>query len=143
MKKLFILPLLLFVLAACRQNGNSGSTETALSTFDSADAPVFSFEKETYDFGQITEGEKVVYDFKFTNTGKSPLIIGNATATCGCTAPEYPKEPIAPGAGGTIHVVFNSAGKSGMQDKVITLSANTASGTYQLHLMGDVKPKNK
>lgn len=143
MKKLFFIPLLVLALSACKQNSTSTGTETVLSSIDSAEAPVFSFEKESYDFGQITDGEKVVYDFKFTNTGKSPLIISNASATCGCTVPEYPTEPIKPGESGNIHVVFNSTGKSGLQDKVITLTANTTGGTYQLHLIGEVKPKNK
>ncbi len=143
MKKLFFLPLLLLSLSSCNQNSSSTGAETALSTLDAAEAPVFSFEKESYNFGQITDGEKVVYDFKFTNTGKSPLIITNASATCGCTVPEYPTDPIKPGESGDIHVVFNSSGKSGLQDKVITLNANTTGGTYQLHLIGEVKPKNK
>ncbi|MFM6954742.1 MAG: DUF1573 domain-containing protein [Sphingobacteriaceae bacterium] len=83
-----------------------------------------------------------MYDFFFTNTGKSALIISSAAATCGCTVPEYPKEPLAPGKTGIIHVVFNSTGKSGMQNKTITLTTNTFKGNEELHLVGNVKPKN-
>ena len=102
-----------------------------------------TFAKESHDFGQVNEGDKVVYDFFFTNTGKSALIISSAAATCGCTVPEYPKNPLAPGKTGIIHVVFNSTGKAGMQNKTITLTTNTYKGNEELHLVGNVKPKNK
>lgn len=141
MKKLFILPLLAFTMSACQQQNTSSDAAAENVNVDPATAPVFRFEKESYDFGEITEGEQVSYDFSFTNTGKSPLIISSASATCGCTVPEYPHEPVAPGEKGTIHVVFNSTGKSGMQNKVVTLTANTASGSQELHVVGNVKPK--
>ncbi len=141
MKKPAILLLLAFTINACQQQNTSNTAATENAQVDPAIAPVFSFEKETYDFGEITEGEQVSYDFTFTNTGKSPLIISSASATCGCTVPEYPNQPIAPGEKGTIHVVFNSTGKSGMQNKVVTLTANTATGSHELHVVGNVKPK--
>src|SRR6476661_3613110 len=118
MKKLFIAAAAVAVLASCNNTKGTSQTETTPSggtdvyaSVDEANAPKFKFERETYDFGEISQGEKVSYDFKFTNTGKSPLIVSNTTATCGCTVPEPPKEPIAPGATGIIHVVFDSAGK--------------------------------
>ena len=110
---------------------------------DSLNAPVIKFEQNSYYFGQINSGEKASHDFEFTNTGKSPLIITSATATCGCTVPDYPKEPIAPGEDGKISVVFNSEGKEGMQNKVITITANTVPATTEVHLLGDVKPLKK
>ena len=106
-------------------------------------APVITFDSSTCNFGTLAIGEKFPHTFRFTNTGKSALIISNATATCGCTVPEYPKQPLAPGKTGIIHVVFNSTGKSGMQNKIITLTTNTFKGNEELHLVGNVKPKNK
>ena len=140
MKKILFLALIALCAGACSQQ-NPEQTATQ-SVVDPEKAPIMQFESESYDFGQITEGESVVYDFKFTNTGKGPLIISNASATCGCTVPEYPKEPVEPGQKGSIHVVFNSTGKSGMQNKVVTLNVNTLTGTQQLHLVGNVNPKN-
>ncbi len=134
--------LLLFIALITSACSSSNSSE-GKANVDKATAPIMTFAKESHDFGQVNEGDKVVFDFFFTNTGKSALIISNATATCGCTVPEYPKQPLAPGKTGIIHVVFNSTGKSGMQNKIITLTTNTFKGNEELHLVGNVKPKNK
>lgn len=115
----------------------AGSTVTATQT----NAPVMNFDKSSYDFGKITRGDKVTYNFKFTNTGKSPLIITNAVASCGCTTPNWPKTPVAPGQGGQITVVFNSTGKIGLQDKMITITANTHPAQTVVHLVGEVLEK--
>jgi len=150
MKKVFLGIIAASMLAAC--NSNSAKT-TAASKTDSAasttaatastnvaatDLPVMKFERETHDFGKIKSGDVVHYEFKFTNTGKSPLIITNATATCGCTKPEYPKTPVAPGASDVIKVTFNSTGKMGLQDKQVTVTANTNPAESRVHLLGDV-----
>jgi hypothetical protein len=147
MKKVFLGILAAGMLAAC--NSNSAKTNTTAKA-DSAtgtstatnvaatDLPVMKFERETHDFGKIKSGDLVHYDFKFTNTGKSPLIITNATATCGCTKPEYPKTPVAPGASDVIKVTFNSTGKMGLQDKQVTVTANTNPAESRVHLLGDV-----
>lgn len=87
--------------------------------------PEMTFEKTHHNFGKIKQGEKVEYAFKFVNTGGANLIINSATATCGCTVPDYPKHPVPPGEEGVIPVVFNSAGKSNHQQKTITITANT------------------
>ena len=149
MKKVFLSIMCLSLLAACT-NQNSTVTENSTDTqeiatvasVDTANAPVFKFEKEVYDFGEIKEGEKVTYDFKFKNIGNSPLIISSATATCGCTIPEYPKEPLAPGAEGLIRVVFNSAGKAGMQNKIVSITANTVPSLTELNILGNVLAPN-
>ena len=145
MKKVFLSIMCLSILAACTNQNSTGSknpTETqeiaTVATADTANSPVFKFEKEVYDFGEINDGEKVTYDFKFKNIGNSPLIISSATATCGCTIPEYPKEPVAPGAEGLIRVVFNSAGKAGMQNKIISITANTVPSLTELNILGNV-----
>jgi hypothetical protein len=151
MNKVFLSLFAIALLASC--NNETKQAETANETVsidgatsasaspvtDPANAAAFKFEKDSYDFGQINEGEKVSYSFAFVNVGKVPMIINSATATCGCTVPDYPREPIAPNAEGKIDVVFDSKGKPGMQNKVITLTANTIPGTTELHLIGDVK----
>lgn len=114
----------------------AGSVVTA-----STNTAVMSFEKSSHDFGKITTGDKVSYNFKFTNTGKSPLIISNAVASCGCTTPNWPKSPISPGQSGQILVVFNSLGKKGLQDKMITITANTNPAQTVVHLVGEVLEK--
>jgi hypothetical protein len=83
------------------------------------------FDQTKFDFGEMNQGDVVHHSFSFTNTGSNPLLITNAVGSCGCTVPTYPKEPIAPGGKGTIEVQFNSAGKKDMQDKTVTLTANT------------------
>jgi hypothetical protein len=144
MKKIILSFACAVILASCGnqepQQSETASVESVsiASETSPADAAAFKFEKESFDFGQITDGEKVSYDFKFTNIGKSPLIITSATATCGCTVPEYPKEPIAPGAEGIVKVVFDSTGKPGMQNKVVTITANTVPEITQLNILGNV-----
>ncbi|SKC86565.1 DUF1573 domain-containing protein [Ohtaekwangia koreensis] len=92
-----------------------------------ASGPVIAFEKKTHDFGQIVQGDKVEQVFKFTNTGNEPLIITNVQVTCGCTTPKgWPRDPIQPGGKGEITIAFNSAGKIGRQDKVVTIVSNAS-----------------
>jgi hypothetical protein len=103
------------------------------------DGPQISFRETTHDFGSIKEGEVVKHTFTFTNTGKSPLVIESASSTCGCTVPEVPKEPVAPGAEGKIEVQFNSAGKGGSQQmKVISIKANTQPEITQVNIKANV-----
>jgi hypothetical protein len=87
--------------------------------------PVITFEKKVHDFGDIYQGDKVEETFAFTNTGNEPLIITNVQVTCGCTTPKgWPRDPIAPGAKGQLTIAFNSAGKMGRQNKVVTIVSN-------------------
>lgn len=97
---------------------------------------VMSFEAVEYDFGTIVTGSKIVHDFKFTNTGSAPLIIHDASSTCGCTIPEVPLEPIAPGETGVVKVRFDSAGKIGSQNKTVTIQTNGSPATYHIYLKG-------
>lgn len=107
-----------------------------------ADLPVIAFEKEIYEFpGEIMEGEKVSYSFKFNNAGKSDLIIADASAPCGCTVPYFSKEPIAPGKSGKIDVEFNSEGKPGRNEKAVIVTSNTIPKTKELRIVVNVKPK--
>ncbi len=89
------------------------------------EASKLSFEKLDHDFGTIKEGDVVQHIFKFKNKGNTPLVITNASGSCGCTVPEWPKEPILPGKGGEIKVSFDSKGKSGVEEKEIYVMANT------------------
>ena len=138
---------LAIALAACNQANTqtqiTGDSTKAITKIDAANAAAMKFESDTHDFGKIKQGDKVTYEFKYVNTGKSPLIISDAYATCGCTTPEIAKEPIQPGASSTVKVTFNSAGKSGLQDKLITVVANTVPAENRLHLTGEVLSSEK
>jgi hypothetical protein len=112
---------------------------TTTPAVDNPNAPEFKFDVEEYNFGTIKQGDKVTYDFKFTNTGKDALVISEAHGSCGCTVPQWPKEPVAKGAKENIHVEFNSAGKQGMQDKTVTITSNAKGGQKVLHLKGNVE----
>lgn len=100
--------------------------------------PVFEFPEEEYDFGTINEGEEVETIFKFKNVGEAPLIISSAKASCGCTVPKWPKEPVGVGEEGEILVRFNSQGKPGVQNKTITITANTYPSTSRLKIKANV-----
>ena|SRR5688572_17318004 len=114
------------------------------SEIDPEAIPVFTFEKDNHEFGEIQQGERVTYAFKFKNTGKAPLVISSASASCGCTVPEYTKTPVQPGEEGYINVTFDSAGKSGMVSKTVTLIANTIPNTKVLTISADIQvPKEK
>jgi hypothetical protein len=115
--------------------------ESASDENSNTKVPVFSFKEEIHNFGMIVEGEKVKYSFSFVNTGNADLVITNAQASCGCTVPEFPKEPILPGKSGVINVVFNSSGKDGYQRKEILIKANTIPNTKKLIITGTVIKK--
>lgn len=103
--------------------------------------PVFAFDKENHDFGKINEGDVVEYAFEFKNTGQAPLIISAATGSCGCTVPEWPKEPIGIGETGEILVKFNSTKKPGLQNKTVTITSNTFPKQTKLKIKANVTPK--
>ena len=106
-----------------------------ISTFSFAQGE-FKFEEESYDFGNIKEGDVAVHSFKFTNTGSTPIIITRVKASCGCTTPYWPKEPIAPGATGEIKASYNSKGRPGNFHKSITITSNANKPTLALRING-------
>ncbi|MBU6331447.1 MAG: DUF1573 domain-containing protein [Bacteroidetes bacterium] len=118
----------------------------ALSSFAQNAAPaaqpkssaVMKFKSEAHDFGTITEGDKATHAFEFTNTGSETLIISNVSASCGCTTPEWTREPVKPGEKGTIKAVYNSAGRPGMFTKQVTVTSNAGTGTQVLTIKGNV-----
>jgi len=105
--------------------------------------PSFAFAEENHDFGKINEGDVVEHIFEFENTGDAPLIISNAKGSCGCTVPEWPKEPIGIGEKGQIKVKFNSRKKPGIQNKTVTITANTFPKQTRIRIKADVAPAAK
>ncbi len=144
--KRFLHVSLLLVLVSglflgCNSEGRKSST--AQDAAESAagnphKAPEATFDKLTHDFGPIFSGEKVAYNFRFTNTGDAPLIIINARSGCGCTVGDYPKEPIPPGGEAKITVQFNSAGRRGFQSESVRVITNAAPQEYLLRITAEV-----
>ncbi|GAB2601861.1 DUF1573 domain-containing protein [Spirosoma areae] len=120
---------------------NRKQGESARATVSEKRPKLTFAENGIYDFGTLTEGDTVEHVFAFTNTGEFPLIINNITASCGCTTPEWPREPVAPGAKSSVRVRFNSRGKSGEQNKTITIFANTEPAMTDLQFKALVQPK--
>lgn len=102
-----------------------------------------TFKEKSIDFGDITQGDKVSHTFELTNSGTAPLVISNVAATCGCTIPSWPKEPIAPGKTAEIQVSFNSTGKMGKQNSVVRVYSNAAEPIEKVSLISNVLPKTK
>lgn len=136
MKALIVTVILTLSVSACRQKPSGPNAEN----LQTGKAKI-EFASEEHDFGIITEGEKVGWYFKFINTGQSELVIHNASASCGCTVPEYSKEPIPPGGEGTIRVVFDSSGRSGSQIKQLTIESNGEPNYIVLTLKAEIKDR--
>ena len=124
------------------QTTSQAITETATPVAEGKQTTI-SFTEEEFDFGDINQGDKVVHVFTFKNTGENDLTITKAVGSCGCTVPEFPKEPIAPGKSGTLKATFNSDGKSGPQNKSITVSANVPNGAAVIRIKANIKVANQ
>lgn len=105
------------------------------------DAGKFKFKEETHDYGEVPEGPKAECDFEFKNVGKKPIVISEAHGSCGCTVPEWPKEPILPGKKGKIHVIYNTDHRPGPISKEVTINSNAQQSPMVLHIRGNVKAK--
>ncbi len=139
-----LLSMLTFV--SCKENASSkvktDNVAVAAERDESAkQVPVMEFDKSEHDFGTIEQGTPQETIFTFTNTGNAPLVITNATSSCGCTVPNPPKEPIAPGEKGELLVKFNGSGQNQIT-KQITVVANTAKGSELLRIKAFVNPKD-
>ncbi len=172
MKNFKILSFALFVAMVAATSCKNEKSETATDAATAAAAPgatadpgasgsvppeaaptgpttTMEFTEMVYDFGEVVEGEHVKYAFKFKNTGSEPLIISDAKGSCGCTVPDWPREPVAPGASSEIRVEFDSKGKGSddgqKQTKKVTVTANTNPPQTYLTITGVVKkdPKAK
>ncbi len=119
----------------------------AVNAQNNPNAPKFEFiGSETHDFGELPEGPIAEHVFKFKNTGKEPLIIQGASASCGCTVPEWPKQPILPGKNGEIRVKYNTQGRVSPFNKDIYIQSNAVvpdgRDRYELHIKGTVLSKD-
>jgi hypothetical protein len=141
MKTVFFLTTILFTLP----NTDLWAQETPATTDERATYQLplttIAFAATTYDFGNITEGEIATHVFTFTNTGDEPLILTNARGSCGCTVPNWPKDPILPGETASITVSFNSKMKRGKRNQKVTLTANTNPPQTFIYMTGQVTPK--
>lgn len=100
-------------------------------------APIMTFESEVVDYGTIEQGADGVREFKFTNTGKEPLIISNARGSCGCTVPTWPKEPIKPGESSVIKVKYDTK-RLGVINKSVTITSNSTTVTKVVRIQGTI-----
>ena len=139
--------LFLFFLCSCAGNPDQISSElvynpaTADGSANSENLPELTFEASSFDFGTIQEGDSVTHEYVFSNTGNSDLLIASSSASCGCTVADFPREPIAQGNKGRIKVVFHSKGKSGKQNKTITVVSNAVPNVKTLIISGEVSGK--
>lgn len=129
MKTLFISAILLFAVAF---NLKAQSQDTTL---------VIKFEKTVHDYGTIQQGSDGSFEFKFTNQGKTPLILNNVRSSCGCTVPSWTREPLPPGGSGSIKVVYNTA-SIGAFSKSVTVSSNAKNSDVVLMIKGNVVQKS-
>ena len=111
------------------------TTMTAMQTDNKAE---FKFEKETYDFGKISQGKPVTAELKFTNIGEEPLIISAVEPTCGCTVANYTKTPVKKGESGSISLTYNAAAV-GPFTKAVTVKSNARTPVKVLYIKGEVE----
>ncbi len=146
-KNVFILGVSILLLASCdvrKKDKNATFTNNDLKQQKVIKDPTtVQIIDSSFNFGKIKDGEIVEYNFRFKNTGSKPLIITNASASCGCTIPEKPEAPIPTGDTGFIKVKFNSAGKAGMVHKNVTVSSNAEPAFPELVIKGEVMKKTE
>ena len=111
-------------------------------TIDSSYLPILKWDEESYDFGTIHQGDVIEKKYIFRNIGTAPLVILNATSTCGCTIPEWPKTHILPDSSDSVLVKFNSKNKEGAQNKEVTIFANTIPNQSKITIKGIVGKTN-
>ena len=143
MKKYFLFLFILIILISCdvrRKDKIADDLETqkVLALKDTTTVQIID---SAYNFGKVTDGEKVEYSYRFKNTGTKPLVIIDASASCGCTVPQKPENPILSGEIGFIKIVFDSKGRVGEAHKTITIMSNANPEFPQLALTGEVEAK--
>ncbi len=137
---------LLLAVTSCKDSAASKITQAEIAKTNeiiasSQKVPILEIDKKLHDFGTINEGDKVETEFILTNKGEADLVIIDAKASCGCTVPVKPSEPIKPGKSAPIKVSFDSNGKPGQQEKSITITANTESGIETCSIKANVIAK--
>lgn len=137
-----ILSILVLAVSACKNPDTVSPDMIYFPDPDGADTstlPVISFQDTLFQFGIVAEGEIIQTTFQFTNTGASPLVLTRLEPSCGCTAAkDWPRDPIAPGEGGSITISFDTNRRAGSQKKSISVIANTYPATTVLYLEGQV-----
>lgn len=136
MKKL----ALIASIVVCFVCGVSAQTTTTTSAVVDQNLGEIEFDKISQEFGEVKQGQVVTATFRLKNKGKSPIILSNVQTTCGCTVPVWTREPIAPGKTAEINATFNSAGKMGQQNKVITIYSNAKNAQTQVSIVCNVVP---
>lgn len=143
LKKLFILGTIAIALASCdvRKHDKLAVDNKLTQQIEIKDPTTVQIIDSAYNFGKVTDGEIVTYNYRFKNTGTKPLVVTNASASCGCTVPEKPEQPIQPGDTGFIKVKFDSKNRVGQAHKTVTVSSNAEPAFPELSLTGEVIAK--
>lgn len=124
-------------ICSCKNN----SIQEDKLNYDNEGKPVIEFSKIVHDFGRIQEGEKVACVFTFENKGDADLLIKSATTSCGCTVPEFDDKPVPPGGSGNVEVVFDSAYRTGTQNKTIVIRSNASRPAVVLKIKAEIITK--
>jgi Protein of unknown function (DUF1573) len=112
----------IFIFSACNNGvGKTGELDPVITGTD--ETAEISFREYEHDFGKISRGEKVAHIFSFENKGPGSLVIKSASTSCGCTVTKFDRKPIPPGQSGSLEVVFDSEGRSGMQTKTVSVNS--------------------
>ena len=133
---------LIHVLVACtgqNDSQNLGVNDPEESAKSAQNQPVITFDRVKHDFGTIIEGEKVVCYFDYENSGGVELVINSVEASCGCTTPDWSSEPLKTGEQGRLKIIFDAAGRSGVQRKVVTVISNASNSTVRLTLSANIE----
>lgn len=133
--------ILLFISMAFISAGMFAQAQQPVKVEDNPNAPEITFDNLVHDYGTVPYGGNGVCTFKFTNTGKEPLILQQPQSSCGCTVPTWPKEPVLPGTSDEIKVTYNTK-KVGPINKTITVRSNAKNNTVVLRITGKVEPNN-
>lgn len=128
--------MLLMALVAAPLVSFTSSADDALPVMP-RDVPGFAWEATTFDFGKVKLNSPVTHEFRFTNSGSTPLVISTVQASCGCTVTEYSREPIAPGGEGFVKATYDAA-KLGTFNKTVIVNANAEEGVVKLSIKGEV-----
>lgn len=141
MRLLHIIGFLTLLLSSAACTNQKSTDGSGMVEDNTGLEPDIRFEKTEHNFGRILQGEKVGYNFIFTNDGDASLVIMDASASCGCTIPKYSEKPISPGEKGSVEVVFDSSGRAGQQSKTVTLKTNGKDQVVHLTIKADIHRK--